>query len=166
MTAASYWSLLEPAIEHAKLSGLYGKNGEYSFFPAVVGFLSGSLFLILADKLLPNSVSPSSEGVGDYNNDDVVLSQGSVADLYKLEEEADDHLLYLAPKRSEGFTASNVESNLRKRGLTATNVDHPGIEIESGGSPVEHHNNGWKRLMLLIIAITIHNIPGGLGSII
>lgn len=44
MIAASFWSLLQPAIE---LSG-------GSWVPAVIGFLLGGAFLRLADRLLPH----------------------------------------------------------------------------------------------------------------
>lgn len=48
MIAASYWSLLAPAIEMSK--------GKYFpvWFPAVVGFLLGSIFLWSIDKILPH----------------------------------------------------------------------------------------------------------------
>ena len=44
MIAASFWSLLNPAIE---MSG-------GSFVPALVGFLAGGLFLWLLDKVIPH----------------------------------------------------------------------------------------------------------------
>lgn len=48
MIAASFWSLLAPAIEMSEESGTSG------WIPAVVGFLSGGAFLLLVDKLLPH----------------------------------------------------------------------------------------------------------------
>jgi ZIP family zinc transporter len=48
MIAASYWSLLAPAIEMAAES-----NGP-AWFPAAAGFLSGGLFLALIDRILPH----------------------------------------------------------------------------------------------------------------
>lgn len=48
MIAASYWSLLAPAIEMAE-----GKDIP-AWVPAVVGFLIGGIFLRVADKLLPH----------------------------------------------------------------------------------------------------------------
>lgn len=48
MVAASFWSLLAPAIAMAE-------NGPYpSWFPAAVGFLAGGLFLWIADKIIPH----------------------------------------------------------------------------------------------------------------
>jgi zinc transporter ZupT len=49
MAAASYWSLLAPAIEMAEDSKLYGQNGEYAFVPVALGFLIGALFVYGTD---------------------------------------------------------------------------------------------------------------------
>jgi len=57
MTAASYWSLLAPAIELANHSGYYGANGEYTFAPIAVGFALGAAFVYGADELLSRLVS-------------------------------------------------------------------------------------------------------------
>lgn len=48
MIAASFWSLLSPAIEMSR--GLFLPQ----WFPAATGFLSGALFLFALDKLLPH----------------------------------------------------------------------------------------------------------------
>jgi ZIP family zinc transporter len=48
MIAASYWSLLKPAIEMA------AAGGGPSWLPAVAGFLAGGAFLLLIDHLLPH----------------------------------------------------------------------------------------------------------------
>ncbi len=57
MIAASFWSLLAPAIE---LSG-------GAWMPATVGFLAGGLFLYLVDKILPHLhpglETPQAEGI-------------------------------------------------------------------------------------------------------
>ncbi|RSL35018.1 ZIP family metal transporter [Salibacterium salarium] len=47
MIAASFWSLLSPAIDMAEDSNVPG------YIPAVVGFLLGGALLLLVDKLLP-----------------------------------------------------------------------------------------------------------------
>jgi zinc transporter 11 len=57
MTAASYWSLLEPAIDMASVSGLYGEDGRYAFVPVAIGFIVGALFVYFADWLLTKLVS-------------------------------------------------------------------------------------------------------------
>jgi zinc transporter, ZIP family len=47
MMAASYWSLLAPALEMAALRGMI------PWIPAVTGFLAGALFVMLLDAMLP-----------------------------------------------------------------------------------------------------------------
>ncbi|MDP2898702.1 MAG: ZIP family metal transporter [bacterium] len=85
MVAASYWSLLAPAIEMSE-----GKSVPV-WFPPMVGFLSGGAFLRLIDRILP-------------------------------------HLHIGFPmERAEGIKTS------------------------------------WHRSILLILAITLHNIPEGLA---
>ena len=85
MIAASYWSLLAPAIEMAEESSLP------AWVPATSGFLLGGAFLWIVDKLLP-------------------------------------HL-------------------------------HPGFPTEEA----EGLSSSWQRSVLLVLAITIHNIPEGLA---
>ncbi len=50
MIAASYWSLLAPAIEITPESN----PGVPIWFPAAVGFMGGALFLFALDKVLPH----------------------------------------------------------------------------------------------------------------
>jgi len=85
MIAASYWSLLAPAIEMSE-----GKSLP-AWFPAVIGFMAGGLFLWGVDKVLP-------------------------------------HL-------------------------------HLGLPIEAA----EGISTKWRRSILLVMAITLHNIPEGLA---
>ena len=84
MIAASFWSLLSPAITMAEEAGMI------AWVPAVIGFLAGGAFLWLVDILLP-------------------------------------HL-------------------------------HIGLDEEPEGV-----KTGWKRSILLVLAITLHNIPEGLA---
>ncbi|MFA0961047.1 ZIP family metal transporter [Roseivirga sp. BDSF3-8] len=85
MLAASFWSLLAPAIEMAE------EAGQTPWVPAVVGLLLGAFFLAGIDKLLPH--------------------------------------LHIGLPRSE---AEGVKTN-------------------------------WHRSILLVLAITLHNIPEGLA---
>ena len=85
MIAASYWSLLAPAIEMAE------DTGGPAWLPAVVGFLLGAGFLWVLDRLLP-------------------------------------HL-------------------------------HLGLPIEAS----EGIKTRWQRSVLLVLAITLHNVPEGLA---
>ena len=85
MIAASYWSLLAPAIEMAE------NAGGIAWVPAAVGFLAGGAFLWVIDKILP-------------------------------------HL-------------------------------HLGLPIEEA----EGISTSWRRSILLVLAITLHNFPEGLA---
>jgi ZIP family zinc transporter len=85
MIAASFWSLLAPAIEMAEGSG------QPSWLPATVGFLLGGAFLWTVDRIIP-------------------------------------HLhLFFPMREAEGI------------------------------------KTGWQRSVLLMLAITLHNIPEGLA---
>ena len=48
MVAASFWSLLQPALESS------GHLGKLSFVPAAAGFLLGIGFLLLLDEITPH----------------------------------------------------------------------------------------------------------------
>ena len=48
MVAASFWSLLAPALEEA------AKMGRFSFLPAAIGFLAGILLLLLFVEVTPH----------------------------------------------------------------------------------------------------------------
>merc|ERR1740136_87962 len=98
MTAASYWSLLAPALEFASEQGW----GDLSYVPVAFGFLSGGALIQGTDKLL------------DY-------LKGSLEelDLYK------------------GMAVGDGKAASRQQRV--------------------------RRLLLLIIAITIHNFPEGLA---
>lgn len=50
MIAASFWSLLAPAIDYAQAEGY----GSLRFIPPLVGFLAGAVFLRVVDRLLPH----------------------------------------------------------------------------------------------------------------
>jgi ZIP family zinc transporter len=54
MIAASYWSLLAPAIEMSEAAVLSGASTVPSWVPAAVGFMTGALFLFSIDKVLPH----------------------------------------------------------------------------------------------------------------
>ncbi|RCW77529.1 ZIP family metal transporter [Saliterribacillus persicus] len=61
MIAASFWSLLSPAIEMAEQDSLP------AWVPAAIGFMSGAIFLWAVDKLIPhlhpNSNMKDAEGI-------------------------------------------------------------------------------------------------------
>jgi ZIP family zinc transporter len=50
MIAASFWSLLAPAIEMSEEAGY----GPWAFLPALIGFVLGAAFLRVVDRILPH----------------------------------------------------------------------------------------------------------------
>ncbi|XP_077263513.1 zinc/iron regulated transporter-related protein 48C isoform X3 [Temnothorax americanus] len=129
MVAASYWSLLAPAIEMATESKIYGAEGEYAFVPVAVGFLVGAAFVYGTDVLI------STLGIQSPN---VLLAMQSV-----------------------GF----YEQNSRRRQITNINRSSESAEIGTVYEDPnnEAKNNQWRRILLLVVAITVHNIPEGLA---
>ena len=120
MLAASYWSLLAPAIEVAKNSGAYGKH---FYLPVVIGFSLGAVFVEVADIVLqklgaPNILAPFAR-------------QGNEK-RFKSE----------AKKQNKNFKIAQKD---RKKAM------------------FKQSNASWKRILLLVIAITLHNIPEGLA---
>lgn len=58
MVAASVWSLLIPSIE------MTGKSGIMSIVPAGVGFMTGILFLLMLDSIIPHQHLDSAQSEG------------------------------------------------------------------------------------------------------
>lgn len=54
MTAASFWSLLLPALEIGEQ--MHSENKIYTLFPVVFGFLLGASFVYVTDILIPDNV--------------------------------------------------------------------------------------------------------------
>lgn len=48
MTAASFWSLLAPAIELTEAD-----MGSFAFLPIAIGFAAGAAFVYAADRIMP-----------------------------------------------------------------------------------------------------------------
>ncbi|KAJ9587257.1 hypothetical protein L9F63_019236, partial [Diploptera punctata] len=160
MTAASYWSLLAPAIEMAHESKLYGQNGEYAFAPVAVGFLVGALFVYGTDFFI------SFLGV---NSPHMVLALSTSNKSYK-EKKTDVNSVHYNSNRNqlmdtttiEGFGESIGNSNvMSRRKITSNSSYHEQYHLMNDvQETVNHHNtNQWKRILLLIVAITVHNIP-------
>lgn len=152
MMAASYWSLLEPSIETAKSLGYHG---NMMIFPTSIGFLFGALFVMLADHLLP-SISYTDIVKKDDDYDVESLASHSSRNLNRQN--------YLFSGSSESINAQNgvlkgsednkLQQRQKKKRTEPRSIEHL--------VPVVNNIN-WKRIMLLIIAITVHNIPEGLA---
>jgi zinc transporter ZupT len=53
MLAASYWSLLAPAIDMAAESPLYGE--QFAFIPVAIGFFLGAAFVYASDVFMSHA---------------------------------------------------------------------------------------------------------------
>ena len=54
MIAASFWSLLAPAISYVEMQNEYGLSSMPPFLPPAIGFFLGALFLYTLDKYIPH----------------------------------------------------------------------------------------------------------------
>lgn len=154
MLAASYWSLLAPAIEMAATSGYYGKDGKLAFIPVSAGFILGAVFVFGADKLLPY-LGLESSNIANTLTADLQLN-GSV---YKEEELTNHQYQTEIAITGTAYPYSASESQLTQRKKTDTFQDSK-TNVEQQKSTNE---TSWRRILLLIIAITVHNIPEGLA---
>ncbi|XP_049957561.1 zinc transporter ZIP11 isoform X1 [Schistocerca serialis cubense] len=165
MIAASYWSLLAPAIEMAEESDLYGKDGRFAFAPVAAGFLLGALFVFGTDALI------SYLGVHSPN---IMLAFASSGKYPK--EETVDHPTISNDERQfvnshtliEGFgdATTSPAAVSRRRIATTVPAQDPYSSFTAGSTldiVEETKNKQWKRILLLIVAITVHNIPEGLA---
>ncbi|PIK60497.1 putative zinc transporter ZIP11 isoform X2 [Apostichopus japonicus] len=146
MLAASYWSLLAPAIEHAEISW---SSKEWAAVPVGIGFLLGAIFVYIADISMP------------YLN-------ASANPALALAPKMHDEPYYTNPgkmtKRLPSLMTLPMQPEERTTGMTSSIT----INNENGGMGLPHvqYNQShltWKRILLLIVAITVHNIPEGLA---
>ncbi|XP_041942798.1 zinc transporter ZIP11-like isoform X1 [Alosa sapidissima] len=156
MLAASYWSLLAPAIEMAESSQKYG---AFAFLPVAIGFTLGAAFVYAADLIMPYL------GVGADPH--VALALPPEAKLTKEKQEdpptdTDELSIRIGRGGANPDKVENGEVHQRRRGHS--NSPTEGQEMSSAQQEVtEQSRNSWRRILLLILAITIHNIPEGLA---
>ncbi|XP_043676328.1 zinc transporter ZIP11 isoform X5 [Vespula pensylvanica] len=173
MVAASYWSLLAPAIEMATESKIYGAEGEYAFIPVGVGFLIGAAFVYGTDVLI-SSLGIQSPNVLLAMQSVGTKQRGKVLAKLKSDEDLDDIDTFNDVQISGGMMYTHVDSttidgfyeqNARRRQVT--NVHRPSESAEIStvyeDPSNEVKNNQWRRILLLVVAITVHNIPEGLA---
>uniref|UniRef100_A0A8C6TQQ7 Zinc transporter ZIP11 n=1 Tax=Neogobius melanostomus TaxID=47308 RepID=A0A8C6TQQ7_9GOBI len=153
MLAASYWSLLAPAIDMAEDSGKYG---QFAFVPVAVGFALGAAFVYFADLAMPLL------GVVSDPHTALALSPDSKYDKesdHQLSEEMSIRIGRTGPTSDK---IENGEVYQRKKGSHSSS----GEGQEAGSKQQEaaaRAESSWRRILLLILAITIHNIPEGLA---
>lgn len=155
MLAASYWSLLAPAVEMATSSGGFG---AFAFFPVAVGFTLGAAFVYLADLLMPH--------LGAAEDPQTALALNLDPALMKKKSDPEGPTTLLFPERELSIRidkSENGEVYQRKKvavtGLPEGTAPSGAVQGNSGQPGV----SSWRRIALLILAITIHNIPEGLA---
>nr|XP_046234153.1 zinc transporter ZIP11-like isoform X1 [Scatophagus argus]XP_046234154.1 zinc transporter ZIP11-like isoform X1 [Scatophagus argus] len=158
MLAASYWSLLAPAIDMAEDSGKYG---SYAFLPVAVGFALGAAFVYFADLAMPLL------GVGADPHIALTLPPESKQAKEKAEEPSFqllDEEMTIRIGRAGRFSdkIDNGDVYQRRRGPHSASSDVQETESKQQ-DVVRRTGSSWRRILLLILAITIHNIPEGLA---
>ncbi|XP_029455127.1 zinc transporter ZIP11 isoform X4 [Rhinatrema bivittatum] len=150
MLAASYWSLLAPAIEMADSSGSYG---AFAFFPVAVGFTLGAAFVYFADYLLPLlGVGKDPHAVFSVHHNPKSLKEKDESEPLHQDTE-----LSIRIDKIE-----NGEVYQRKKGAPA-NIPEGLVSLPNSTENTQKQDRSWRRILLLILAITIHNIPEGLA---
>ncbi|NXS86572.1 S39AB protein, partial [Erpornis zantholeuca] len=151
MLAASYWSLLAPAIEMAEESGTFG---AFSFFPVAAGFALGAAFVYGADLLIPVL------GFSGPSHAALALSCEQRALKEKQEQDAGSELsIPIGRAGLQPDKAENGEPYQRRRGAGSPLPEGPpAFPAPRDGAPAAG-SSSWRRIMLMILAITIHNIP-------
>ncbi|XP_077897903.1 zinc transporter ZIP11 isoform X2 [Ictidomys tridecemlineatus] len=153
MLAASYWSLLAPAVEMATSSGGFG---AFAFFPVAVGFTLGAAFVFLADLLMPH--------LGAAEDPQTALALNFDTALMKKSDPTGPTLLLPESELSIRIDKSeNGEAYQRRKAAATSLPEGPAHLAPSHGSPAQPSGSSWRRILLLILAITIHNVPEGLA---
>ncbi|XP_006199411.1 zinc transporter ZIP11 isoform X5 [Vicugna pacos] len=154
MLAASYWSLLAPAVEMATSSGGFG---ALAFFPVAVGFTLGAAFVYLADLLMPH--------LGAAEDPQTALALNFDPALMKKKSDAEGpRPLFPESELSIRIDKSeNGEAYQRKKAVATDLPEGPAAPMSSRGNPAQPSSSSWRRIALLILAITVHNVPEGLA---
>ncbi|XP_067571898.1 zinc transporter ZIP11 isoform X5 [Pseudorca crassidens] len=160
MLAASYWSLLAPAVEMATSSGGFG---ALAFFPVAVGFTLGAAFVYLADLLMPHRGAAEDPQMALALNLDPALMKKSDAEGPRPFFPESELSIRIGRAGLLSDKSENGEAYQRKKAVSTDLPEGPAAPAPSQGSPVPPGGSSWRRIVLLILAITIHNIPEGLA---
>ncbi|XP_062937265.1 zinc transporter ZIP11 [Cynocephalus volans] len=154
MLAASYWSLLAPAVEMATSSGGFG---AFAFFPVAVGFTLGAAFVYLADLLMPHL------GVAEDPQTALALNFDSALMKKKADPEGPTLLFPESELSIRIDKSENGEAYQRKKAVATGLLEGPAPAVPARGNLTQPGVSSWRRIALLILAITIHNVPEGLA---
>ncbi|KAF7652450.1 hypothetical protein LDENG_00096280 [Lucifuga dentata] len=159
MLAASYWSLLAPAIDMAEDSGKYG---SFSFVPVAVGFALGAAFVYFADLLMPMLGVDADPHIALALTPDCKLAKEKTEEpLFPLGD-SEEMTIRIGRAGPLSDKTENGDVYQRRRGPHSGSSDgHETGSRQQEGAGLT--GSSWRRIILLILAITIHNIPEGLA---
>lgn len=160
MLAASYWSLLAPAVEMATSSGGFG---AFAFFPVAVGFTLGAAFVYVADLLMPHLGAAEDPQMALALKFDPALIKKSDAEGPRLLFPESELSIRIGRAGLLSDKSENGEAYQRKKAVATDLPEGPEARVPSRGDLAAPGGSSWRRIALLILAITIHNIPEGLA---
>lgn len=160
MLAASYWSLLAPAVEMATSSGGFG---AFAFFPVAVGFTLGAAFVYLADLVMPQLGAAEDPQMALALNLDPALMKKCDAEGPSLLFPESELSIRIGRAGLLSDKSENGEAYQRRKAVTTGLPEDPSVPMPSPGNLAPRSDSSWRRIALLILAITIHNIPEGLA---
>ena len=145
MVAASIWSLLIPAMDQSEALG------KLAFFPAVVGFWMGILFLLLLDHIIPHLHRNSQQAEGPHSQLQRTTMMVLAVTLHNIPEGMAVGVVYAgylsgtaqitaagALALSLGIAIQNFPGRcaVRRRGAHRCSADHSGGERHRAGSAI------------------------------
>ncbi|XP_064351662.1 zinc transporter ZIP11 isoform X7 [Camelus dromedarius] len=161
MLAASYWSLLAPAVEMATSSGGFG---ALAFFPVAVGFTLGAAFVYLADLLMPHlGAAEDPQTALALNFDPALMKKKSDAEGPRPLFPESELSIRIGRAGLPSDKSENGEAYQRKKAVASDLPEGPAAPMSSRGNPTQPSSSSWRRIALLILAITVHNVPEGLA---
>ncbi|XP_004860618.1 zinc transporter ZIP11 isoform X4 [Heterocephalus glaber] len=161
MLAASYWSLLAPAVEMATSSGGFG---AFAFIPVAVGFTLGAAFVYLADLLMPHlGAAEDPQMALALNLDSTLMKKKSDPEGPTLLFPESELSIRIGSAGQLSDKSENGEAYQRRKVVAGGPLEGPAPLAPSPGHLAQPSSSSWRRITLLILAITIHNIPEGLA---
>ncbi|GMT00741.1 hypothetical protein PENTCL1PPCAC_22915, partial [Pristionchus entomophagus] len=151
MTAASFWSLLAPAIEISEKT-----MESLAFIPVAIGFAVGAAFVHLADSLIPGCVLHEVSLVDHLapsktETELALVGESSGTDGGRGDSNMDGYELRRRVRRGEEGLGSQPKMGTSKVSDTDDSIERAAFK------------ESWRRIVLLIMAVTVHNIPEGLA---
>mmetsp|Transcript_12778 Transcript_12778/g.19158 ORF Transcript_12778/g.19158 Transcript_12778/m.19158 type:complete len:340 (-) Transcript_12778:77-1096(-) len=153
MLAASYWSLLAPAIEMSE------EQGSWAFLPASIGFVLGALLVYAGEVFLhsmgakPDDIDAIQRAAGGFSSSGTF----AVNDQEPVEFDVTSTL------------KTDKKKKLRRRGGHREKLEEGGVpgdkdpDVERRRREKADRISQWRSMILLVAAITIHNFPEGLA---